>query len=281
VQGIKVTVGPPFFNQVNVPIGLLLILLAGVGPLLAWRKGSIKLLRKIFVYPIGVAVVSLAVLVAFGVRHVYAVLAFSLCIFMIATIVLEYYRGISARVRNQGEGVFAAAWELTMRNKRRFGGYIVHFGIAVLFIGVAASSAYQMVGEVRLGIGESFAMNNFRLRYEGVRGGRNSQYQSSFARLSVYKGGHFLGEIEPEKRIYFTPPQPTTEAGIRYGLSEDVYAVFAEVDRDGSATFKFLVNPLIMWVWFGGYIIVIGTFVCFLPERWGRRRKAQPAGAEA
>ena len=281
VQGIKVTVGPPFFNQVNVPIALLLILLAGVGPLLAWRKGSVKLLRKIFVYPIGVALVSLAVLVAFGVRHVYAVLAFSLCIFMIATIVLEYYRGISARRRHQGEGVFAAAWELTMRNKRRFGGYIVHFGIAVLFIGVAASSAYQMVGEVRLGIGESFAMNNFRLRYEGVRGGRNEHYQSAFARLTVYKGGHRLGEIEPEKRVYFTPPQPTTEAGIRYGLTEDVYAVFAEVDGDGSATFKFLVNPLISWVWFGGYIIFLGTIVCFLPERWGRRRRAQPAGAEA
>ena len=282
VQGIKVTVGPPFFNQVNVPIGLLLMLLAGAGPLLAWRRGSAKLLRKNFVYPILVAVVSLAVLLLNGVRHVYAVLAFSLCLFMIATIVLEYYRGISARRRHQGEGVFAAAWELTMRNKRRFGGYIVHFGMAVLFIGVAASSAYQIVGEVRLKIGESFSMDGFRLRYEGVRQDRNSHFQSAFARLGVYKAGYRLGQIEPEKRLYFTPPQPTTEAGIRYGLSEDVYAVFAEVDQeDGAATFKFLVNPLITWIWIGGYIVILGTIVCFLPERWGRRRKVRPVGAGA
>ncbi|MEE9239574.1 MAG: heme lyase CcmF/NrfE family subunit [bacterium] len=282
VQGIKVTVGPPFFNQVNVPIGLLLILLAGAGPLLAWRRGSAKLLRKNFVYPVLVAVVSLTVLLLNVVRHVYAVLAFSLCLFMIATIVLEYYRGISARRRHQGEGVFAAAWELTMRNKRRFGGYIVHFGMAVLFIGVAASSAYQIVGEVRLRIGESFAMDGFRLRYEGVRQDRNSHFQSAFARLGVYKAGYRLGQIEPEKRLYFTPPQPTTEAGIRYGLSEDVYAVFAEVDQeDGAATFKFLVNPLITWIWIGGYIVIMGTIVCFLPERWGRRRKARPVGAGA
>ena len=281
VKGVKVTVGPPFFNQVNVPIGLLLILLAGVSPLLAWRRASTKMLRKNFTYPVIVALASLAALVTLGVRHVYAVLAFSLCIFMIATIFLEYYRGISARRRHQGDGIFAAAWELTMRNKRRFGGYIVHFAMALIFIGVAASSAYQQVGEVRLSLGQSFEMEGTRFKYEGVRQERSPQYQSAFARLAVFKKGARLGEIEAEKRLYFTPPQPTTEAGIRYGFTEDIYAVFADVDEGGSATFKFMINPLINWIWAGGYVFTLGTIVCFLPERWGRRRRAKPTAAGA
>lgn len=282
VKGIKVTVGPPFFNQVNVPIGLLLILLAGVSPLLAWRRASATMLRKNFTYPIIVTLVSFAVLITLGVRHVYATLTFGLCIFMIATIVLEYYRGISARRRHQGDGIFSGFWELTMRNKRRFGGYIVHFAMAIMFIGIAASSAYQQVGEVRLSPGESFGMEGVRLRYDGIRQTRNNQYQSAFARLSIYKEGRRLGEIEAEKRLYFTPPQPTTEAGIRYGLAEDIYAVFADVDDDGSATFKFLINPLINWIWFGGYIFILGVIVSVLPERWGRRkRQAAPFAAGA
>jgi cytochrome c-type biogenesis protein CcmF len=282
VKGIKVTVGPPFFNQVNVPIVLLLMCLAGVGPLLAWRRASMGQLRKNFVYPVSVALITLGVLVTFGVRHVYAVLAISLSIFMIATIYLEYYRGIAARRRYHGDGLFSGVWEITMRNKRRFGGYIVHLGMAVFFIGVAASSAYQQVGEVRLRPGESFALNGVRLRYEGVREEKSPQYRSAFARLTVYKGGRRLGELEAEKRIYFTPPQPTTEAGIRYGFTEDIYAVFADVGEDGGASFKFLINPLINWVWAGGFIFTLGAIVCFLPERWGRRRKRRPAGgAEA
>ncbi|MEE9275653.1 MAG: cytochrome c biogenesis protein CcsA, partial [bacterium] len=146
VKGVKVTVGPPFFNQVIVPIGLVLILLCGAGPLLAWRRASSRQLQKSFVYPTVVGAGALLALLLFGLRHVYAVLAFSLCAFVITTIWIEYYRGVSARVRNHGDGLLAAVWELTVRNKRRFGGYIVHLGMAVLFIGVAASSAYQMVG---------------------------------------------------------------------------------------------------------------------------------------
>ncbi len=282
VKGVKVTVGPPFFNQVIVPIGLLLMLLAGVSPLLAWRRASTKVIRKNLTYPVVVALVTLAALVTLGVRHVFAVLAFALAVFMVASVVLEYHRGISARRRHQGDGIFAAAWELTMRNKRRFGGYIIHFSMALIFIGIAASSAYQQVGEVRLSVGESFAMNGMRFKYEGIRQERVPQYQSAFARLAVYRNGARLGELEAEKRLYFTPPQPTTEAGIRYGLTEDIYAVFSDVDEDGSATFKFMVNPLINWIWAGGLVFTLGAIVCFLPERWGRRRRrTKVSGARA
>ena len=153
----------------------------------------------------------------FGVHHVYAALAFGLSAFVVGTIVLEYWRGISSRVRHQGERIVQAAWELTMRNKRRFGGYIVHLGMAILFVGIAASSAYQEVGEVRLRLGESFALNGVRMRYEGIRENTTPQYRSAFARLGVYRAGYRIGEVEPEKRLYFTPPQPTTEPGIRRG----------------------------------------------------------------
>ena len=280
VKGIKVTVGPPFFNQVNVPIAILLIFLAGASPLLAWRMTSARQFQKSFVYPSVVAVGGLAVLLLFGVTHLYAVLAIALSIFVVGAIWLEYYRGVCSRVRHQGENALEALWELTMRNKRRFGGYIVHLGMAVLFIGVAASSAYQQVGEVRLRPGESFAMNSLRLRFEGLREDRTSQYNSAFARLAVFEDGRKIGEVEPEKRIYFTPPQPTTEAGIRRGFKNDIYAVFAEADEDG-ATFRFMVNPLINWVWAGGIIFGLGAVVCFLPERWGRRRSSYAAPALA
>ncbi len=279
VKGVKVTVGPPFFNQVIVPIGLVLILLCGAGPLLAWRRASSRQLQKSFVYPTVVGAGALLALLLFGLRHVYAVLAFSLCAFVITTIWIEYYRGVSARVRNHGDGLLAAVWELTVRNKRRFGGYIVHLGMAVLFIGVAASSAYQMVGEVRLRPGESFAMDGIRMRYEGLRQSATDHYRSAFARLVVYRGGRRLGEVEPEKRIYFTPPQPTTEAGIRRSFTGDIYAVFAEADEDGAATFRFMVNPLIGWVWFGGVLFTLGAIICFLPERWGRLGRRPDAGA--
>ncbi|MEK6708992.1 MAG: cytochrome c-type biogenesis CcmF C-terminal domain-containing protein, partial [Nitrospinota bacterium] len=279
VKGIKVTVGPPFFNQVNVPIAILLIFLAGASPLLAWRMTSSRQLQKSFVYPTAVAAGALAALLLFGVTHLYAVLAIALSIFVVAAIWIEYYRGVSVRMRHQGESLLAAAWELTMRNKRRFGGYIVHLGMAILFIGVAASSAYQQVGEVRLRPGESFAMNGLRLRFEGLREERTPQYNSAFALLAVYQGGQKLGQLEPEKRMYFTPPQPTTEAGIRRGFTSDIYAVFAEADEDG-ATFRFMVNPLLNWVWVGGVIFSLGSILCFLPERWGRRRRAFAPVAE-
>lgn len=273
VKGVKVTVGPPFFNQVNAPIGLLLILLCGAGPLFAWRKTSRRQMNRSFAYPSAAAVGALLTLALFGVRHVYAALAFSLCAFVAGTILLEYWRGVASRARHHGEGVVRGAWELTMRNKRRFGGYIVHLGMAILFVGVAASSAYQEVGEVRLRLGESFALDGVRMRYEGIRESATPQYRSAFARLGVYRAGRRIGEVEPEKRLYFTPPQPTTEPGIRRGARSDIYAVFAEADRDGAATFKFMVNPLVNWVWAGGVVFALGALVCFLPERWGRRRK--------
>ncbi len=281
VTGVKVTVGPPFFNQVNVPIVLLLILLMGIGPLIAWRKSSLLQLRKSFVYPGAVGAGSLAVLFAFGVRHLFTALAFALCLFVAATVSLEYYRGIRSRKRHLGEGILACAWNLTMRNKGRFGGYIVHLGMVLIFVGVAASTTFKQVGEVRLRPGESFALNGVRLRFESLQEGQTPEYRSAFARLGVYKAGYRLGEVVPERRLYFTPPQPTTEAGIRRSFRDDIYAVFAEVDEDGSATFQFFVNPLINWIWFGGGVFTLGAIVCFLPQRWGRLKKGASKEAAA
>ena len=200
---------------------------------------------------------------------------------MAATVSLEYYRGIRSRKRHLGEGILACAWDLTMRNKRRFGGYIVHLGMALIFVGVAASSTFKQVGEVRLRTGESFALNGLQFRFESLKEGRTPEYRSVFARLGVYKEGNRLGEVVPERRLYFTPPQPTTEAGIRRSFQNDIYAVFAEVDQDGSASFQFFVNPLISWIWFGGGVFTLGSIVCFLPQRWGRLKKGASQEAAA
>ncbi|MFQ5894892.1 MAG: heme lyase CcmF/NrfE family subunit [Nitrospinota bacterium] len=276
VKGVKVTVGPPFFNQVNVPIFLALMAIMGVGPLIAWRKATLQNLRKNFTYPLLTALVAFFVFLFFGVREMLVTLALALCVFVLATIWLEFYRGARARRRMSGEGVGAALWDLLTRDKRRYGGYIVHLGVVILFVGVAASSAYQTVEEVRLRQGESFALNGFRLRYEGLRAGGNDLYRAWRAQLTVFREGRRLGVLYPEKRIYFRPEQPTTEAAIRVTPREDLYTVFAEAEEDGTATFKFMLNPLITWVWAGGVVVALGGILCMLPDGWGRRGPRGP-----
>ncbi|MED5580404.1 MAG: heme lyase CcmF/NrfE family subunit [Nitrospinota bacterium] len=272
VEGIKVTVGPPFFDQVNVPMGMFLLLLLGAGPLMAWRITSVSQMKKSFLVPIIVGLLGVFVLVLFEIHHLFAVMAFSLSVFSISAIFLEFYKGSKLIKERLSLNYMSCFWLLTMNNKRRFGGYIVHLGMAILFVGVAASSAYQVTEEVRLRPGESFHVGSVRMRYEGFKQEISDSYRAVRAKLSVFNMGHLIGTVFPERRIYFTPPQPTTEAGIGRGFLFDIYAVFSDVDSRGAASFKFMVNPLLNWIWFGGIVFSLGSIICFLPDRWGKRK---------
>ncbi len=272
VEGVKVTVGPPFFDQVNVPISMFLLLLLGAGPLMAWRITSISQIKKNFLLPTLVGLSGALVLVFFQIHHLFGVMAISLSIFSICAIFIEFHKGAKLIKERMSLNYISCIWFLTMNNKRRFGGYIVHLGMAILFIGVAASSAFQVTEEVRLRPGESFHVGSVRLRYEGVKQEISESYRAVRAKLTVFSMGHRIGSVSPERRIYFTPPQPTTEAGIRRGFLYDVYAVFSDVDSSGAASFKFMVNPLLNWIWFGGIVFSLGAIICFLPERWSKRK---------
>jgi cytochrome c-type biogenesis protein CcmF len=275
VRGTKITVGPPFFNRVNVPLGLMLLGLTGIGPLIAWRKASPANLRRQFVGPVASGSVTLVALLAAGVRDLYAVVAIALAGFVAGTIAQEFYRGIRARRRMHGESVPVAFLRLIERNRRRYGGYIVHAGILIYFVAFAGM-AFKVEREATLKPGESAELRSpfghtYRFTHVGI-----SQYEAlnrvvSAATVQVFVDGKPAGLLTSEKRQHvdsFKRPtfEPSTEVGIRSGLREDLYMVFAgAVDGTEEAVYRFNVNPLVWWVWFGGFVLAFGGIVTMWP----------------
>ena len=274
VTGTRVTVGPPFFNRVNVPIGVSLLLLLGVGPVIAWRKASAKHLKKHFLKPLLIGFVTGLALYALGMRHFFALLAFSLGAFVLTGIVGEFYRGTRARQRTSEEGAAQALVNLTRKNKRRYGGYIVHTGIVAIFAGIAASSAFQVQKEVTLRPGEMASLGNYWLQYQDAGERSEPRFQTVFTNVSLRRNGMEIEHMLPERRLYRNPETPTTEVAIRSTLKEDVYILLGSVNEDGSATFRFFLNPLVSWIWIGGLVFVLGTVIIVLPEPQRRRTPA-------
>src|SRR3954470_20992578 len=275
VRGSKITVGPPFFNRVNVPLGLLLLGLTGVGPLIAWRKASRANLRRQFVGPVAAGLLTLALLLAAGVRDLYATMALALAGFVAGTVVQEFTRGVRARRRMHGESIPVAFARLVGRNRRRYGGYIVHVGILIYFVAFAGM-AFKTQREATLKPGESVELRSpfghtYRFTHLGV-----SQYEAlnrivSAATVEVAKDGRPAGLMTSEKRQHvdsFKRPtfEPSTEVGIRSNLQEDVYMVYAgSVDGTEEAVYRFNINPLVWWVWFGGFVLAFGGIVTMWP----------------
>jgi cytochrome c-type biogenesis protein CcmF len=300
VRGTQVTVGPPFFNQVNIPIGLALLALTGIGPLIAWRKASPGHLRRQFFLPVLVALLVGALLTAVRLSDIYAGMAIMLGAFVTTTIVQEFVRGIGARHRLHGESYPLALARLIGRNRRRYGGYIVHLGIVTYFVGFTGL-AFKTEMEASLKPGESVSMRSpfgqeLTFTHLGI-----SQYEAlnrfvSAASVEVRRDGKRIGVLTSEKRQHvdsFGRPtfEPSTEAAIRSDAREDLYVVFAgAVNGTEEAVYKFTINPLVMWVWFGGAILVFGGVVTLWPgggptERATRRAmegyRTQLVGDEA
>jgi cytochrome c-type biogenesis protein CcmF len=275
VRGTKITVGPPFFNRVNVPLGLLLLALTGIGPLIAWRKASTANLRRQFVVPLAAGTVALAALFAAGMRDGYAMVSLALAAFVAGTVLQEFYRGVRARRRMHGEAVPVALFRLIERNRRRYGGYIVHVGILIYFAAFAGM-AFKVQREATLKPGESVELRSpfghtYRFTHVGI-----SQYEAlnrvvSAATVQVQVDGRPAGLLTSEKRQHvdsFKRPtfEPSTEVGIRSGLREDLYLVFAgAVNGTEEAVYRFNINPLVWWVWAGGFVLAFGGIVTMWP----------------
>ncbi len=283
VRGVKITVGPPFFNAVNIPIFLFLLFLTGVGPLVAWRKSSPQYLKRLFLWPTVAGVVTYIVLFALGIRHQYALLSFALGVFVTATIVAEYHRGAIARKKKFGEGYLMAAINLTLKNKRRYGGYIVHFAMVLIFFGVAGS-AFDTEVEANLKKGESIRIGHYEVVYEGHRTGQDPNKQWLRTDLVLKKDGKLVKRIHPERHFYLVQEQPTTEVAVYSTLLSDFYVVLVGVDDESqAASFKIYLKPLVMLVWLGGLVMVLGTIICLLPDEIGPRpteRKLEPTTKE-
>ena len=282
VRGSKITVGAPFFNTVNVPLGLLLLALTGIGPLIAWRRASVKNLKRQFAWPAFAGIATGAVLFALGMRDGYALVAYTLAGFVMGTILQEFAKGATARRRMHGEMLPVALYHLVVRNRRRYGGYVVHFGVVVLFSAFAAQ-AFKQQHDVTLKPGQTFeARDPFGHQWSfanlGVSDFESLNRFVTGVTLQVTRDGKPMGVLTSERRQYVDSRrmptfEPSTEVGIMGGLRQDIYLVLVGVTGDQTAEVRINFNPLVWWVWFGGAVMALGGLIVMWPQ--AERRGAQ------
>ncbi|MFN2572357.1 MAG: heme lyase CcmF/NrfE family subunit [Gemmatimonadales bacterium] len=275
IRGTKITVGPPFFNQVNVPLGLALLALTGVGPLIAWRRASLPNLRRQFTVPVTSGVFMLLILLVGGMRDVGALIAISIGAFVFGTVIQEFVRGARARHRQYGEPTPYALVQLLARNRRRYGGYIVHLAMVLLFVAFAGMS-FKTETQAMLRPGESASLRSpdghqYTFTHLGISQYNALNRQVTAALVEVRRDGKSIGRLRTEKRQHVDALgrptfEPSTEVGIKSGLRVDLYIVLAGlVNGTEQAVFRFTINPLVWWVWFGGFVLVIGGLIVLWP----------------
>ena len=269
VTGERLTVAAPFFNKRMAPVGLALLLLCGIGPLLAWRKSTLKNLRDQFLWPVAAGLVAGATVTALGIPLWASGLCFALCGFVTGTVVQEFWRGGAIRRRNTGTDLVTAIIGLVGRNKRRYGGYIVHFGVVLICLGFAGNVGKKDL-QILLKPGEEAKLGKYTIRNDGVKVTDDGQKQAVTAVLPVFVNGKQIDTMYPAKWFFHKRPQePTTEVAIRRTLAEDLYVVMAAPPKleNQSASLEIFVNPLVNWIWIGFGVIAIGTGIALLPER--------------
>lgn len=270
IRGIKITVGPPFYNAAVTPIGLTLLLLNGICPIIAWRKTTLKNFLTKLLFPLIVTGFAAVGLYLYGLRSLYAFITFILCIFVAISLFMEFFSGTRTRHTVFAESYPKAFWNLVIKNKRRYGGHIIHFGVVLIFMAFAGN-VFNMEKQVSLKPGESFKIKNYTLRFDSLSNYPTANKDKVVATLTVFKDARKVGVISPEKSMYHGQKQPTTDVAIHTNLKEDLYVILAGYEKD-FATFKVIVNPLVIWLWIGGGVMGLGTIVVMLTDR---RKKQQ------
>jgi cytochrome c-type biogenesis protein CcmF len=287
VRGEAVVVGRPYYDFFLRVFGLPLLLLMGIGPLIAWRRASLRGLGRIFAWPVGIAIVTGATLLALGAgSSPPGLIAYTFSAFVLTTIVLEFVRGTRARQALSREPWPHALSSLIGRNRRRYGGYIVHAAIVLLAIGIAGSSAYDTVREGRLTRGQSLAVGDYTLAYRGLAERQAANATELRATFDVRRGGRELGTVEAGKNAYTAERQVSNEVGIRSDLltGEDLFVIADQIDADGSVFVRALVKPLVNLIWLAGLVFLLGSLVALWPDAREERRLAlryRQAGAPA
>jgi cytochrome c-type biogenesis protein CcmF len=282
VRGEPITVGPPYYNFFLKTIGLPLLLLMGIGPLIAWRRASLRGLGRIFAWPIGVAVATGAALVALGAgSSLPGLVGYTFCAFVLASIVLEFARGTRARRALSGGSWPNALAELIGRNRRRYGGYVVHASIVLLAIGVIGSSAYDTTREQRLARGETMTVGGYALTYLGATRERGANAMELRALVGVQRGGERLGTMRPGKNSYFAEQQVSNEAAIRSDRlnGEDLFLIAEQIGSD-RVFLKVLVKPLVNLIWIAGLVFLGGSLIALWPDAREQRRLALRYGRQ-
>ncbi|MEW6088467.1 MAG: heme lyase CcmF/NrfE family subunit [bacterium] len=275
ITGSKLTLGISYFNKVNVPLGIILLILMAICPLISWGKTSLQNFKKNFIFPIIVSGVLTVIFYAMGVRKIIALIPAAFIVFVIMAIFMELFRGTVVRKENTGRNYFISFFTLIWKNKRRYGGYIVHIGIVMMYVGMTGIGAYSLEKDTK-GIkpGETFEIGRYKLLYEDIKYLPSNTKEIVYAQLKVYKNNKPLYRLRPEKNFFPNSEQPSTEVSIASTLLEDLYVILGGYNlNSGVASFKVLVNPLVIWMWLGGIVIFIGTVIAF----WPNGKKINPA----
>ncbi|MCF7808553.1 MAG: heme lyase CcmF/NrfE family subunit [Candidatus Marinimicrobia bacterium] len=266
VTGDQITVGPPWFNNIMIPIGLALLLLTGVGPLLAWRHTSLESMKKSFGIPILSSILFTVVLFALGVRDGWALGSFAISFFVLWTIVVEFVKGAQVRRKNSGENYLKALYMLSRKNTRRYGGYIIHIGMVVLFVGFTGN-AFNSETRAEVDEGDVFSLGPYEFTVQEIRHEENDNYSAEALVLNMTKNGRLISTLEPEKRYYFASEQPSTEVDIHSTFREDVYVVLSGMSNDGERVIvQVYRNPFVKLVWIGAFVLVFGTLFAMVPN---------------
>jgi cytochrome c-type biogenesis protein CcmF len=265
-KGTKLTVGPPFYDQVNGPLFLLLLILMGIGPLLAWRRSTARALFSAVRVPLMASLAAIVVLLAlFG--QPLAAIGFAAALFAIGAVGVEYWHGARLRRKNAGDSWPVAVARLARRDPRRYGGYIVHLGVAVIAIGIIGSQFFQTERQVVLNEGESVKVAEYTLRYDDLTETVEKDANVVTAHIHVSTGGESHGLIGAHRYFYRGfENQPTTRVGIDRVGFDDVYIMLTDWSDDGAANLHIFINPLVSWIWVGGAIYLFGMVVLFWPQ---------------
>lgn len=274
LTGESIVVGPPFFEKTTGPLWVVVLLLMGIAPLLPWRRASLKKLGDTLLWPIiaGVATAALLYLLL-GIKIPGALLGFGFCGFALATTLIEYGRGVQARRRSKGESYPVALATLVSRNRRRYGGYLIHIGVILIAIGIVGSRFYQVETQQNLAIGESMTISSellgtYELTYHGLQESPSPDDRLiTAANLSVTHNGRPAGELQPVREYFVVQQQPMTIPDKRSTLADDLYVIIGGWEGSGqTATFKAYINPLVNWIWIGGLVMMFGSLVAAWPS---------------
>jgi len=272
-----------FFNRISVPVGLVLLGLMGICQLFSWKKAPLDILKKQFLIPFGITLVGTALLFVFGVRHLTVLLTCGLGL-LVLTAICDDVRNTFSRRRSHKRSSKSSRTQFArtlIAQRRRYAAYIFHLGTVLVYFGIAVSSAYQLEQEISLRPGESSTLGNVRFQYEQLKMYEDAQKDVVFAEVSVFKNDKKIATVRPEKRFYGSgsDAQTTTEIGLRSSLTEDIYVILAGWQEDRTATFVLLVNPLIIWIWIGGFFVfTIGIVVIMFSGSRGKEsdKKVKP-----
>ena len=269
VVGVQVSVGAPYFNSVIVPLFLLLVFLMGVGPMIAWRKASWDNLRRNFLWPCVASLMVALVLFIWRVQSFLPLLGFTLSAFVVFSILLDTAMLVRARRRIAGEGTFRALGTLVRKNQRRYGGLVVHLGVVLIIMGIGTSMSYSVEREATLQRGQDLSAGPYRVRFDGLKGSQQPTHFRVEGAFRVFNNGHDLGTLSPALKFFPNQKSPVGKAVHRSTFSDDLYVIlsgFSEIEQN-QATLKLLVRPLVSWIWFGGFVIALGTLVSIWPIR--------------